>query len=229
MKKKKGIIVSTIVMLGLLIGFGGFSGAYFTSTATSSNNTLSTGTMMVVLSDTNETQQAAISDSWDGSNLVPGTQLPQSRIEVYNAGSVNAQHLDIQFSYTGDADLAKNIIFNNVGTGFRFGGSSGSDSSTINLTTALLGVPDTEYFAKQAANGQPFTATTVDGIDGTIPDSKISLSELAAFGKIRLEKGTQRGAIDAGTAADLHLNAIVGPDLIAQGKSLDVIITFTID
>ena len=224
---KKCYKIFAILVLCALLGVVGLSGAYFSTIAHSTNNTVSTGSMKLFLTDDNETQKAEIGSTWNFALLTPGTQLPQTKIEVYNSSTINAHHVNIQFSYTGSQDIAKNLIFNSVNNGFRYGGSG--DGSSVNLQTGLRGFADTDYIIKQGANGLPFEAATVDGSDGTVRDSKISLSELAAFGKIRIEKGEERGGIDAGTAADLWLNAQLAPELTAQDESLTMAITFTLE
>lgn len=223
----KHIVFSISVFMFIIMGIVGGILAYFTISAVSSNNSFTTGSLNLVLTDDNETQAVQVSDSWSAQDLLPGSQLPERKIEIFNASSVNADHIDIEFSYSGDEDIAKNFIFSSTNTGFRYGGSS--DGASVNLNTTLRGSADTDYIVLQGTNGQPFTSTTVDGIDGTTPDSKISLSELAAFGKIRIKKGDERGGIDAGTAADLWLNAEISPNLQAQGANLDMQITFTLD
>jgi hypothetical protein len=225
MKKfNKGfLLIPFVALLGLI----GTSGAYFSTLAHSTNNLLTTGNMKVVLSDDNETQKSEISGTWNFTNLMPGAQLPQTKFEVYNISSINAHHIDIQFSYTGSEDLAKNIIFNTVNNGFRYGGSG--DGSSVNLQTALRGYSDTDYIVKQGLNGLPFEVGTVDGIDGSPRDSKISLYELVTFGKIRIEKGEEEGGIVAGKAADLWLNAQVSPDVTIQDGSINMIVTVTLD
>lgn len=213
--------------LFFLMGLLGAVFAYFTVSAISTNNIFRTGGMEVVLFDNNETESVVVSDSWSADNLMPGTQLPESRIEVFNKSTVDADHVDVEFSYTGSEDVAKNFLFSPANNGFRYGSSS--DGSSVNLITALKGGSDTDYIVTQGWNGEPFSSGTVDGVDGSEKDGKISLHELATFGKIRIQRGDERGGIAAGTAADLWLNAMMGDGLAAQNESIDVQITFSVD
>jgi hypothetical protein len=210
-----------------LMGLLGAVSAYFTVSALSTHNTFDTASMKLVIGDDNETQSTHITETWNGSNLLPGSQLPERRIEVYNTSPVDADHVDIQFSYTGSEDIAKNFIFSHNNHAFRYGASS--DASSVNLISALKGTTDPDYIVTQGANGEPFTAATVDGIDGSTRDGKISLHELSLFGKIRIQKGEERGALAAGTATDLWLNADISENLAAQNSTLDMKITVSLD
>lgn len=225
MKKYKSLTLFILIIC--LLTTAGAAWAYFSSTAQSAANFMGTGSMKLVLSDDNESQAVTITNTWNINNIMPGMQLPEKKIEVLNSSLTNGHHLNVKFSFTGSDDLAKNIIFSNTNNGFRYGGSS--DSTSVNLTTALRGFTDADYIVKQGLTGASFSSTTVDGNDGTTPDGKISLSELAKFGKIRIEKGEERGGIDAGIPADFWLNADVATTLAAQNQSLDMIITFTLD
>lgn len=210
-------------MMGLL----GAVFAYFSVSALSSQNTFQTGSMKVYLTDANETQSVSVLDSWTGANLMPGNLVPEKKIEVFNGSSMNADHIDLKFSYTGDENIAKNFFFSSSNNGFRYGSSS--DGSSVNLITALKGTTDTDYIVTQGSNGMPFTTTTVDGIDGSVKDGRISLHELSLFGKIRIQKGEERGGIDAGTAGDIWLNAEMGEGLTSQASALDMTISVTLD
>jgi hypothetical protein len=218
-----------ILLIGIfIIGLGGYSGAFFSSTATSKDNILSTGGIDAVLTDANETKLVTISNSWTASGLLPGMQIPETTIKIRNNGVANAHHLDVKFSYTGSAELAKKIIFNSTNNGFRFGTGT-SDNTSINLLTTLFGSTDVDYKIFQGLSGNSFTATTVDGADGTPRDSKISLSELAAADKIRFETGEEIGGIAAGTEAVLWINAYVDNSLTLQNESINITVAFTLD
>lgn len=221
--------LSTIVVALFLavLGVIGAVFAYFSSNALSTGNTISTGEMTILLSDADETKLLNVSDSWDVADLIPGNPLPQTKLDIFNTSRINAHHIDIAFSYTGSDSLARAIIFTNANNGFRYGSSS--DSNSVNLNTTLRGTTDTDYTVLQGANGLPFTAATVDGIDGTTPDSMISLSELAAFGKIRIQPGEESGGISANSMAELWMNAIVANSYDGQGETLDMQISFTLD
>lgn len=224
----KYIFLTLALLFSILIGALQMSGAFFSSTASSKDNIISSGSIDVVLGDNDEGQQVTVSNSWMGSALLPGAQLPETFVRVRNKGASNAHHLDITFSYTGSQELAKKIIFNNIGNGFRFG-TGPQDNTSINLLTTLFGSSDVDYRIVQGATGSPFSASTVDGADGTVKDSKISLSELATIGKIRFETGEEIGGIAAGTEATLWLNTKLDENLTVQNESVNATISFTLD
>jgi len=224
----KYIYMTIALVFMLIIGLFGYSGAFFSSSATSKDNILATGSIDTVLTDINETKLVTISNSWNATGLLPGTQLPETTIKVRNNGAATAHHMDIKFSYTGSQELAKKIIFNSTNNGFRFGTSPG-DNTSINLLTTLFGSTDVDYRIFQGISGSPFLANTVDGSDGTTKDNKISLSELAVVDKIRFEPGEEIGGIAAGTEGTLWLNAFVDNSLTVQNESINVTITFTLD
>lgn len=218
------ILLITLFIIGLV----GFSGAFFSSTATSKDNVISTGGIDAVLTDANETKLVTLTNSWTATGLLPGAQLPESTIKIRNNGVANAHHLDVKFSYTGSQELAKKIVFNSVNNGFRFGSGPG-DNTSINLLTTLFGSTDVDYRIFQGISGSTFSINTVDGADGTPRDNKISLSELAVVDKIRFEPGEEIGGISAGTEAVLWLNARVEDSLTLQNESINVTIAFTLD
>ncbi len=225
-KHNKNYYTFVAVALFFLLVVGGVY-AYFSAQAISDSNKFKTGSMSLVLSDDNQLLSTSIDQSWGGSQLVPGMVLPEKKIEIFNNGTIHADHVDIQFSYTGDENIAKNMLFGYANHAFRYGGSG--DATSVNLLTALKGVTDPDYIVTQGDNGQPFTASTVDGIDGSVKDGRFSLHELSLFGKIRIQKGEERGGIDAGTAADLWLNADIAEGLTVQNGELNMKITVSID
>lgn len=225
---RKKTIVALIATWGFfLMGIAGAVIAFYSIQAISSHNVFSTAQLGLLFSDDNQSQLGTVTDSWTGLNLLPGSQAPQKIIEVFNSGSIDADHIDLVIAYTGSDIIAKNFIFGDFNNGFRYGGSG--DGSSVNLTSALLGVADTDYLVTQGSNGLPILPTTVDGNDGTIPDGKISLSEVSRFGKIRIKRGEERGGIAAGTAADLTLNAQISPSFVLQSGSVDITITATLE
>lgn len=224
----KHIFLTIAFLFVFFIGLLNFSGAFFSSTATSKDNIISSGSIDVLLSDNNENQLVTVSNSWNAIGLLPGAQLPEAAIKVRNNGASNAHHLDIKFSYTGSQELAKKIIFNTVNNGFRFGTGPG-DNTSINLNTTLFGSTDVDYKIFQGISGSLFSANTVDGADGTPRDNKISLSELAIVDKIRFEPSEEIGGIAAGTEATLWLNAKVDDTLTLQNQSINATIAFTLD
>jgi len=224
----KYILITIALMIVFVTGLFGFSGAFFSSSATSKENIISSGGIDVVLTDSNETKLIAVTNSWNASGILPGTQLPETTIKLRNNGAANANHLDVKFSFTGSQELAKKIIFNSINNGFRFGTGS-ADNNSINLLTTLFGSTDVDYRIYQGTTYSQFSATTVDGADGTVRDGKISLSELVAADKIRFEPGEETGGIAAGSEAVLWLNARVDDSLVVQNESVNITVTFTLD
>lgn len=201
--------------------------AYFTISAVSQNNTFQTGSLKLVLNDDNEVNLPQISETWKATNLMPGTSLPEKTIDLMNNSSIDADHIDIQFSYTGSEDIAKNFIFSHNNHAFRYGGSG--DATSVNLISALKGTTDPDYIVTQGSNGQPFAIATVDGIDGSTKDGKISLHELSLFGKIRIQRGEERGGIAGNTGATLWLNADIAETLTQQDGSMTMKIAVSLD
>lgn len=224
----KKLIITIIVFILCGACLAGLTYAFFSTSAISKDNIISTGVIDAVLTDSNETKMVTISNSWSAIGLVPGTQLPEATIKIRNNGTTNAHHLDIKFSYTGSQELAKKLIFSSVNNGFRFGTGT-SDATSINLLTTLFGSTDVDYRIFQGISGSAFLATTVDGADGTPRDNKISLAELVAVDKIRFEPGEENGGIAAGTEAVLWLNARIDDSLTLQNESINVTVAFTLD
>lgn len=216
------------VFMFMLMGMAGAVFAYFSISAVSSGNTLETGALEIVLSDGDESQLTSISNSWSATNLKPGSKLPQGDIIIRNDGINSAQHLDLTFSYEGSEEVAKSIIFSNLNNGFRYGATT-ADGDSVNLISALKGGSDVNYTVLNGSTGGSITASAVDGVDGTVEDGKISLNELATFGKISIVPLTSVDGIYTGSQAHLWLNAEVSTALTAQNESIDVSITATLD
>ncbi len=82
-----------------LVGAGTF--AYFSDAGTSSNNVFSSGSLNMVLSDSDQTDQESVTASFGGTNLTPGVCLPAATLNIKNAtGSVAANHIDVAASNT---------------------------------------------------------------------------------------------------------------------------------
>ncbi len=203
------------------------TGAFFSDTATSTGNTFSSGTLDLKLSDDNESAIDDITASFGGTNLVPGQDLGADEMVVTNNGSVSGHHINLTVTLpTGlGTDLAKNIIFKlpDGDNGLRFGATiSAADSD--NLAAALMGIsPGSGDYTFTKPDGSAITS--IDGNDGTTADGKLSLNELATFGKIRITPGSNNEGVAAGTTAKLWVNMYVDSDLTTQGESVTA--TFT--
>ena len=83
----RGILALTIALgvLSMLAGQGTL--AYFTSTATSTGNVFSTGTVALRLTDVNETSSAAITASFGSANFRPGDTVA-GYTTVLNTGTL---------------------------------------------------------------------------------------------------------------------------------------------
>lgn len=225
MNKRILLSVMTLLVVGGLVA--GATNAYFSSLATSSSNTLASGTMTVVLSDNNETQLAAISDSWEGSNLAPGSTIPGVDITVHNTGTIDAHHLDLVVTLSPNtADLADYIFFKKADgdNGLRFGASTNGLES-VNIVRYLLAdtVEDGDYDLFDGDDG----TTSLYGILGG-GDGQVSLQELADLGRIRIVRDSNEEGLDASTNAHLYVNATVGTGLTTQGESLDATLGWTL-
>jgi len=222
---KKLILTIAVLLLGYATLES--SGAFFSTTTQSIQNVLKTGKLNIVLDDDNETSQTTISDTWKATDLYPGSTMPEKVITIKNVGSVPGDHMDVVFSYTGDEELAKNIMFKATpGAGFRFG-KSAIDGESINLITGLQGGTDVDYQLKHGITGNALG--NIDGNNGTVKDSKISLSELAAAGKIRIERGEETSPFNPGDTAKLWFNTYVDNAATTQDATVTAMMTFTVD
>lgn len=221
------IIISLITVLTVGGLVAGATSAYFSSLATSSSNTLATGSMTVLLSDVDETNLAAISDSWEGLALAPGSVIPESVVTVRNDGTVSGNHLDLVVTLSPNtADLADYIFFKqaDADNGLRFGASSAL-SDSMNMVSYLRGSApnDGDYDLYDGDDGTTSLYGILSGGDG-----EVSLQELADLGRIRIVADSNSEGITASTQAYLWVNATVGTGLTTQGETVDATLAWTL-
>lgn len=82
---------------GILLVGGTY--AFFTDQGTSTNNIFSAGTLIMKLSDDNETDQDNVTATWGFVNGVPGTPF-SGTLQIKNIGTVSAGTIDFDFSNT---------------------------------------------------------------------------------------------------------------------------------
>lgn len=79
--------------------------AFFSDSGSSTNNVFNSGTLIMALSDNNETNQVNVSGTW-GLASAPGDTFTGD-LKVKNTGSVAANHVELKFTNTVDpADSA---------------------------------------------------------------------------------------------------------------------------
>ncbi|MBU3978303.1 M73 family metallopeptidase [Patescibacteria group bacterium] len=100
----KKILASAISILTALSMMGAATFAYFSDTGTSSNNTFSTGTLDLKLSDeavnggTLETDQNSVTSSFGSGSLVPGSCTGNQTLTLKNTGTVPANHAEVHLA-----------------------------------------------------------------------------------------------------------------------------------
>jgi len=100
----KKILVSAISIVTALSMMGAATFAYFSDTGTSSNNTFSTGTLDLKLSDaavnggTLETDQDSVTSSFGSGALVPGSCTGNQTLTLKNTGTVAADHAEVHLA-----------------------------------------------------------------------------------------------------------------------------------
>jgi len=96
--------ILTIALVSVLMGAGTF--AYYTDTEVSGDNTLASGTMDLYLTDTILSPNA----QWIIANGAPGESFSShGDIKIFNLGSIEADHVVVDFSLTGYEDDNGNI------------------------------------------------------------------------------------------------------------------------
>jgi len=100
----KKIIISLSV-IGVVAGIAiGGTVAYFSDTETSTGNTFTAGTLNLQLRDTDEGPADGVTATWLLANMKPGDQTGLNFINLYNAGSVSSNHVEIAVAnVTSDA------------------------------------------------------------------------------------------------------------------------------
>ncbi|MCL5411652.1 MAG: CalY family protein [Patescibacteria group bacterium] len=211
----------------------GSTGAYFSSEISTEGSTFSTGTLTLSVNGGEERDEVSLG----GSNLAPGQPLPEYTFDVANTGSLDANHLDLRVSLSGDTELAKYIVFSGNTNGLRFGSDKAANKS-VRLDVPGWTAGDDEYGVFNGNDGSYITGPnavaprptgTGNGMDRTDNDGKVTLSDLAA-GKVRITPGTVSDGIRAGSSATLWINAKMDPSMpdSMQGKTVNVTFTWTL-
>ncbi len=68
--------------------------AYFSDSGTSNDNVFATGTLILKLSDANETEQDNVIASFGGTNLKPGDSVT-GQLNLKNTGTISANHAEV--------------------------------------------------------------------------------------------------------------------------------------
>jgi len=102
------ILVSLLVIGLTAIAIGGtMTGAFFTDTATSTENTFTTGTMHLQMSNDGSTYTDDVQHTITATGMYP-TQTTTGKLCLKNAGTIKGI-VTTTLSYTGTADFAKNL------------------------------------------------------------------------------------------------------------------------
>ncbi|KKP80350.1 MAG: hypothetical protein A2271_04715 [Candidatus Moranbacteria bacterium RIFOXYA12_FULL_35_19] len=213
----KNIIKSLLVVVAVAAVAGGATWSYWSDTVTSSENSFASGTMELEIND--NLSAATASAVFNVTGLYPGADIPEQNFKIENIGSVNANHIDLTVTLDVDNDLAKNIYFTTDDNGMRFGASTSGDQSDLIAQEMILGDLGNDYHITQPG-GALFA-----GVD-TNSDGRLSLSELAAAGKIQISPDSNNEGINAGTTAYLYMHPHVDIALTAQGETVNATFTF---
>jgi len=172
--------IRTLVGLTLLLGVlsllaGQGTLAYFTSTATSTGNTFSTGTVSLKLTDSNETDAATVAASFGSASFRPGDTVA-GYVTVKNAGTLS---YDYGLKYTAS---------NTTGTLWVAGATNPTlqiytAGATANCTSANAAGAKTGLTSVSAAASVSTTPNTVlfDSAGGTKRTVAASASEILCF------------------------------------------------
>lgn len=84
--------IFTVALVSVLVGAGTF--AYYADTETSSDNTFTSGTMDLYMEDGGPD----ISSEWVMVNMQPGVSSESGKLNLWNIGTVEADHVEIYFT-----------------------------------------------------------------------------------------------------------------------------------
>ena len=107
----KKIILSLSVIAAVAAIVIGGTMAWFSSTATSTDNTFASGTMNLQLSNDNSTYDSSVTGTWNVGNMAPGGTPYVSTLYMKNTGSIDADYLKF---VTEDTDMDPSTMDNQV-------------------------------------------------------------------------------------------------------------------
>ncbi len=161
MKKR---LVITLVLVGLLafgVGMGTF--AWFTSSATSTNNTFATGTLTIGLDDADD--EADIAAKFEETNWQPGSSATAT-VDVENRGTLDLKYKLEVVANEGNGTLYDElqVVVKSGTTELYNGALSGMESAPTNLLDRELVAEtgsetlDIEVFLPTSVTDQSLTA-----------------------------------------------------------------------
>jgi len=227
------IMRSLLTLVAVAAVVGGGTMALFSDDATSSNNTFSSGTLDLKLSNNGTSFSQNVSKTFGADNLAPGDDIPLDKLTIKNDGTIDGSYIDMKFTLrSGDEnkDLAEHIVLEDPTTnenGIRFGGDDGDStngSESDDLFTSTGG--DYDVFHLDGSTELTYTLSDLSGGDGVV-----SLLDLHNFGTFRIYAGTPSGqdyGLKAGSIAMLWLDMLVEEALTEQGETVKMDIEFTI-
>ncbi len=102
----KNIVLSVLSIFTMLTLVGSGTYAYFSNSATSTNNVFASGTLDLKLANGSGSFSDSVTASFGGPALSPGSCLPVAVVNLKNTGSVAANHIDITATNTSSAFAA---------------------------------------------------------------------------------------------------------------------------
>lgn len=132
------IALSSLSIMAALALMGGAAFAFFSGTASSTNNIFAAGTLGLQLDDLNEsTPSATVSASFGGSNLVPGATV-SGFLSLHNSGSIDIAEIKLGANQTnnsnnGDGSNLADVLDLTV----KVGDDNSCVTNATNLTTAI--------------------------------------------------------------------------------------------